>query len=203
MIRELFYEMLYAIVMIALLVVVGGTLLLNANEKGLAELTQIMLLCVSFVLWSAAARTAHAVRVIACFMACLSIACIGRETSWGSAYDVPHAISDMIEYVLVAILLTIVILLCRKGYSERDRIIPWLKSRQFYVVATLLIVSFLCLLMGDVFDHKVIDIYASPIIEESCEIIAYTYFARAAFYLVRVSSSVNAYTPITENNYSR
>ena len=181
MITKYVIESVSAFVMIALLVIVGGLLMWPTGEVSMPEIAQLILLGISMSLWMRRSNLRSPSGIICTFMMCIAIACIGRESSWGSAYHMTDRVSDRIELGAIVILSFVGVCILVAALKHIKPLIALLQHRDAHHTIAYLAISLGCLLLGDVFDHKFVSIYASPLIEESCEVIAYAYFCRAAY----------------------
>ncbi len=161
------------------------------GEMSMLELTQLILLGISACFWVRRAEW-HSVWGAGCvFMTCIAIACIGRESSWGSAYGISETLSDRIELVAAVTLSAVGVALFIVMFKQVKNIVSLLQYAVVKDTIAYLAISFICLLLGDIFDHKLVSIYASPLIEESCEVIAYLYYCRAAYIFTAAPKAVS------------
>lgn len=152
-------------------------------EQGLLETLQLYVIAGACVMYFYCARMVssegvfhHSLRSFATICALSAIVLFGRETSWGSAYEMSHFMSDIIEFIMGVTLVVYALYTSFQWYKNENNVIGAIR----YVADIKMISIFssiaLCFVVSALFDKAVIVTPFSVFIEEICELAAYMLF---------------------------
>ncbi len=163
----------------------------NTTEFGVLELLQLVILGLALLVGALALMRLYTTNytrlnlIMGWVLLLITVAIIGRETSWGSAYGMPDSLSDMIELIGIIIITLIVVSL---GVS-------WLlreKDKRGFIIQALrlpIIPIFLTatgfVLIGDFFEKEHFNFSYNQFLEEGYECLGYAAFLYGYFMYAR------------------
>lgn len=189
------------LILILVLFILGGAFSINPvpqlfTELGPYELAQTFIMIASSLIWGRLAirkkqQTLQGDSVhytIAAFFAVLSIIVVGRETSFLKVYGAVERLQYGLMLLTTALVVPVLSLLCVSWLGNLGS--TWQKIRSFMSTPNFLlaVLSFMFILLGDLFEKEFLPIQSNLVWEETFELMGYIVFLGAA--LVSESSTV-------------